>query len=179
MADVFTKEKRSDVMSRIKDKGNKDTELAMLYLMQKHRISGWRRNQRVLGKPDFVFRKEKIALFVDGCFWHSCPIHANTPKNNREFWIKKLKSSADRDVFVNRELKKLGWKVIRVWEHEFREPLKVVAKLNKHFQKLKTIAPSDMNELDSLIKQARQQAKEAGLKQADITSAIAKARGRK
>lgn len=133
MADVFTKEKRSDVMSRIKGKGNKDTELAMIMVMKVHHIAGWRRNQRVLGKPDFVFWRQKIALFVDGCFWHSCPLHANMPKNNRAFWKKKLKGSADRDVFVNRELRKLGWKVIRIWEHELKDPAKVARKIQKYF----------------------------------------------
>lgn len=131
MTDVFTKEKRSDVMSRIKGDGNKDTELAMILVMRKYHISGWRRKQPVFGKPDFVFWKQKIALFVDGCFWHSCPLHASMPKNNREFWVKKLQSSKDRDVVVNRELRKLGWKVIRVWEHELKSPEKVAAKLRR------------------------------------------------
>ncbi len=134
MADVFTKEKRSQVMSRIKGKGNKDTELAMITIMREYHISGWRREQPVFGKPDFVFRKQKVALFVDGCFWHSCPLHANTPKNNREFWIKKLKSSKDRDVVVNRELRKLGWKIIRVWEHELKDHDKVARKIKKYFE---------------------------------------------
>ncbi len=121
-------------MSRIRDKGNKDTELAMISVMRKYHISGWRRNQPVFGKPDFVFLKFKIALFVDGCFWHSCPLHSTTPKNNRDFWIKKLKSSKDRDIVVNRELHKLGWKVVRVWEHELKFPTKVVLKLKKALQ---------------------------------------------
>jgi DNA mismatch endonuclease, patch repair protein len=74
------------------------------------RISGWRRNQGVLGKPDFVFPKQKIALFVDGCFWHGCPKpkHSNLPKNNQEFWAKKLQGNKDRDKFISRELKKAG-----------------------------------------------------------------------
>ena len=133
MSDVFTKEKRSDVMSRITGRGNKDTELAMILVMRKHHISGWQRNQAVLGKPDFIFPKEKIALFVDGCFWHGCPKpkHSNLPRNNQEFWAKKLQANKDRDRFVNRELRKLGWKVVRVWEHEFRTPEKIAAKLLK------------------------------------------------
>ena len=135
MPDVFTKEKRSEVMSRIKGKGNKDTELAMIQILRKHHISGWRRNQAVLGKPDFIFPKQKIALFVDGCFWHGCPLpkHSNMPKNNPKFWAKKLQANKDRDKFVNRELRKLGWRVLRVWEHELKEPLRVVAKLRKHY----------------------------------------------
>ena len=132
MSDVFTKEKRSEVMSRIKGKGNKDTELVMIQILRSNHISGWRRNQAVLGKPDFVFSKQKIALFVDGCFWHGCPEHSNMPQNNREFWEKKLQGNKDRDKLVTRELRKMGWKVIRVWEHELKNPSSVAAKLFRH-----------------------------------------------
>jgi len=133
MPDVFTKEKRSEVMSRIRGKGNKDTELTMIQILRSHHISGWRRNQAVLGKPDFVFPKQKVTLFVDGCFWHGCPQHSNMPKNNMPFWKKKLQQNKDRDKFVSRELKKLGWKVVRVWEHELKNQSKVVAKIKKTF----------------------------------------------
>ncbi len=68
MADVFTKAKRSEVMSRIRGRGNKATELALAKLLRRHRITGWRRNQAVFGKPDFIFPKLKLAVFVDGCF---------------------------------------------------------------------------------------------------------------
>jgi DNA mismatch endonuclease (patch repair protein) len=133
MPDVFTKQKRSEVMSRIRGKGNKDTELAMIQILRRYHISGWRRNQIILGKPDFVFPKQKIALFVDGCFWHGCPKHSNLPANNRVFWKKKLKRNKDRDKFVSRELKKLDWKVVRVWEHELSNPSRVIAKLMRYF----------------------------------------------
>ena len=73
MPDVFTKAKRSEVMSRIRGTGNKDTELALIILFRLHRIKGWRRHQPVFGKPDFVFPAVKVAVFVDGCFWHCCP----------------------------------------------------------------------------------------------------------
>ncbi len=131
MPDVFTKEKRSEIMSRIKGKGNKDTELVMIQILRSNRISGWRRNQAVLGKPDFVFPKQKVALFVDGCFWHGCPKHSNMPKNNQEFWAKKLGGNKTRDKLVNRELRKMGWKVVRVWEHELKVPEKVARKVQK------------------------------------------------
>ena len=121
-------------MSRIKGKGNKDTELVMIQILRKNHISGWRRNQALLGKPDFVFPKQKIALFVDGCFWHGCPKHSNMPKNNREFWAKKLQANKDRDKFVNRELCRLGWRVIRVWEHELKEPIKLISKIKIRYQ---------------------------------------------
>ncbi len=98
--------------------GNKETEVALAGLMRRNGITGWRRNQRVMGKPDFVFRRERVAVFVDGCFWHGCPKHANMPANNRAFWKKKLTGNKRRDKVVNRALRKAGWKVIRIWEHE-------------------------------------------------------------
>ena len=136
MPDVFTKKKRSEVMSRIRGKGNKDTELVMIQILRSNHISGFRRNQAVLGKPDFIFPKQKVALFVDGCFWHGCPEHSNMPRNNRPFWKKKLGQNRERDKFVSRELTKAGWKVVRVWEHELRYPDKVVAKLKKFFHRV-------------------------------------------
>ena len=116
MPDVFTKAKRSDVMSRIRGHGNKDTELALAKLLRRHRITGWRRNQRVFGKPDFVFIKLKLAIFVDGCFWHGCPNHATKPKNNRAFWQRKLSANRRRDQTVNLALRKMDWLVLRIWE---------------------------------------------------------------
>ena len=118
MPDVFTKAKRSEVMSRICGRGNKDTELALAKLLRRHGIKGWRRYQPVFGKPDFVFPKLKLAIFVDGCFWHGCPKHATKPANNRAFWRRKLSSNKKRDQVVNKTLRKAGWRVIRIWEHE-------------------------------------------------------------
>jgi DNA mismatch endonuclease, patch repair protein len=131
MSDVFTKEKRSEVMSRIRGKGNKDTELAMILIMRSYHISGWRRGQAVLGKPDFVFPKQKVALFVDGCFWHGCPKHSNMPVNNREFWEKKLNGNQKRDKYVTKQLKLSGWKVLRIWEHDLRNPQIIFRRLSK------------------------------------------------
>lgn len=116
MDDVFTKAKRSEVMSRIRSRGNKDTELALATLLRAHRITGWRRNQPVFGKPDFVFAKLKLAIFVDGCFWHGCPKHCSQPANNREFWRRKLAGNQARDALVNRTLRRAGWRVVRIWE---------------------------------------------------------------
>lgn len=118
MADVFTNAKRSEVMSRIRGRGNKDTELALMKLLRHHHITGWRRNQAVFGKPDFVFPKSLLAVFVDGCFWHGCPKHCKTPANNRPFWKKKLAANRARDKRVNQTLRKAGWHVVRIWEHD-------------------------------------------------------------
>jgi DNA mismatch endonuclease (patch repair protein) len=118
MPDVFTPEKRSAVMALIKGKGNKDTELRMIALFRANGITGWRRNHKLSGKPDFVFRRERIALFVDGCFWHGCPKpkHAPLPKTRAEWWTAKLARNKARDREVGRVLRKTGWRVIRVWE---------------------------------------------------------------
>jgi DNA mismatch endonuclease, patch repair protein len=121
MPDVFTKAKRSEVMSRIRGRGNKDTELALAKLLRCHGITGWRRNQPVFGKPDFIFPKLRLAVFVDGCFWHGCPKHATKPKNNRVFWQRKFSTNKKRDQLVNRTLRQMGWRILRIWEHELRK----------------------------------------------------------
>ena len=118
MPDVFTPEKRSAVMARIRGRGNKDTELRMIALLRAHGITGWRRRQALFGKPDFVFRRERVVVFVDGCFWHGCPKpkHAPLPKNRAEWWAAKLSRNKTRDRLVNRMLRAAGWRVVRVWE---------------------------------------------------------------
>ncbi|HEX3857060.1 MAG TPA: very short patch repair endonuclease [Verrucomicrobiae bacterium] len=118
MADVFTKAKRSEVMSRIRGRGNKETEIALARLFRQNKITGWRRHISIFGRPDFSFSKQKIAIFVDGCFWHGCPKHFNMPASNRAFWKKKIKGNKARDQRVNRDLRKCGWRVIRIWEHD-------------------------------------------------------------
>jgi DNA mismatch endonuclease (patch repair protein) len=118
MPDVFTKAKRSEVMSRIRGKGNKATELAFIVFCRRHGITGWRRHQPVFGRPDFVFPAARLAVFVDGCFWHNCPRHATTPAHNRAFWRRKLAANRARDRRVGRILRRRGWRVLRIWEHE-------------------------------------------------------------
>jgi len=109
---------RSRMMSRIRGRGNKETEEALVKLLRQHRIKGWRRHPPVFGKPDFVFPKSRLALFVDGCFWHGCPKHGTKPKSNRAYWRLKLARNKMRDQLVKRTLRKAGWKVIRIWKHE-------------------------------------------------------------
>ncbi|MBI3222072.1 MAG: hypothetical protein HYZ46_03125 [Nitrosomonadales bacterium] len=70
MSDIWSKQKRSEVMSLIRSRGNKATELRLIEIFREHGITGWRRNQKLIGKPDFTFRRERIVVFVDGCFWH-------------------------------------------------------------------------------------------------------------
>lgn len=95
---------------------NQSTELRMVDLMREHRIAGWRRGQKLTGKPDFVFRHKRVAVFVDGCFWHGCPKHLRKPNSRQDYWNVKLARNQARDKVVNRSLRKAGWTVIRVWE---------------------------------------------------------------
>jgi len=105
-------------MSRVRGRGNRLTEMALISLFRKAGIVGWRRNQPLFGKPDFVFRRQRLAVFADGCFWHGCPLHATTPAANRAFWRKKLARNKARDRLVTRALRRAGWRVLRIWEHE-------------------------------------------------------------
>jgi DNA mismatch endonuclease (patch repair protein) len=156
VTDIFSKAKRSEVMSRIRSRGNRATELRLVALMRAQNITGWRRHvtlraaraaaKRVKRQPaktsktaqraekstqlstlisqhaalrvsvDFVFRRERVAIFVDGCFWHGCPRHATMPRGNRAFWKAKLERNKARDHAVTRALRAAGWRVIRIWE---------------------------------------------------------------
>jgi DNA mismatch endonuclease (patch repair protein) len=119
MPDVFTtKKKRSAVTALIRGSGKKDTELRLITIFRTHGITGWRRGSNLTGKPDFVFRKLKLAVFVDGCFWHGCPKHGTRPKANAGFWLAKINGNRARDRRVNRLLRAKGWRVLRIWEHE-------------------------------------------------------------
>ncbi|MCK9249982.1 MAG: very short patch repair endonuclease [Solirubrobacteraceae bacterium] len=69
-------------------------------------------------RPDVVFTRQRVAVFIDGCFWHSCPIHGTTPRTNSDYWVPKLQRNVERDRTVDRLLADAGWTVIRAWEHE-------------------------------------------------------------
>lgn len=121
MADVFTRERRSEIMSRVRGKENAATELKMIGIFKENKITGWRRNYKAFGKPDFVFPKKKIAIFVDGEFWHGHPTRAKIPETNRDFWEKKIARNKKRDRLVNKTLKDQGWTVIRVWQRDISD----------------------------------------------------------
>ncbi|MCE0497846.1 MAG: very short patch repair endonuclease [Methylacidiphilales bacterium] len=105
-------------MSRIRGRGNMATEIAFIRLLRKNKIIGWRRHKLKFGKPDFIFERVRLALFVDGCFWHGCPRCYSEPKSNRAFWRRKVTVNRKRDLTVNRTLRKSGWQVLRIWQHE-------------------------------------------------------------
>ncbi len=155
MADVVPKAVRSRIMSRIRGKGNKGTEQVFLSLLRANGIKGWRRHLlirlassrdvkalhtmksmrlRPWVRPDFVFPKQRLAVFVDGCFWHGCPRHGTQPKQNRKFWETKIARNKARDREVTRVLRRKGWQVVRIWEHELTKPERVLARFSRWFR---------------------------------------------
>lgn len=120
--DAFTKAKRSEIMSRVRGRGNKTTEIALVKLFRQHSITGWRRNQDVFGKPDFLFREKRLAVFVDGCFWHGCPRCYRRPRSRRQYWDAKVVRNRRRDRLVSAVLRREGWHVMRIWEHSLAAP---------------------------------------------------------
>ena len=128
-------EKRSKNMQAIRAKGNKSTELKMVKLFRENKITGWRRHLPLPGKPDFTFRKEKLALFVDGCFWHRCPKCYREPKTNAEFWKNKIENNVKRDRRVTSELKQAGWSVLRLWECQLKKPQRFLTRIQKKLEK--------------------------------------------
>lgn len=119
MADVHTKEQRSYNMSKIKG-GDTTPEIILRKFLFSKGIRGYRVNANINGKPDLIFTKQKLAVFVDGCFWHKCPECFIKPKTNKKFWKEKLEGNVKRDKKVNYLLRKGGWKVLRLWEHEIK-----------------------------------------------------------
>lgn len=132
--DVLTKSQRSYNMSRIKSKNTKPEQILRKILSQS-KIKGYRSHYNLTGKPDIVFPGKRIAIFIDGCFWHKCPKCFKKPATRTRFWMMKISGNVTRDKLVNRELKKAGWKVIRIWEHQvktkpFSSALRLIKNIN-------------------------------------------------
>jgi DNA mismatch endonuclease (patch repair protein) len=129
MTDVLTKAQRSYNMSRIRAKDT-SPEKKLRKLLYQHGIRGYRIHWDLPGKPDIVFVKRRIAVFIDGCFWHRCPVHYTQPETRKEFWRKKIESNLARDRKTDTYLRKEGWTIIRIWEHEIKEdPEKAVQRI--------------------------------------------------
>jgi DNA mismatch endonuclease (patch repair protein) len=117
----IVKNKRSLQMAKVLSKNNRSTEKKIRYLLVRNGIRGWVMHPAIFGRPDFFFPAKKIAVFVDGCFWHGCKKCGRLPKTRRSFWVKKIYGNRKRDLVVNRELKKAGIFILRIWEHEIRK----------------------------------------------------------
>lgn len=121
MADIFSSEKRSDIMRSVKSKKNKTTELRLIEIFKQNHIIGWRRNYPVRGHPDFVFPKQRIAVFVDGCFWHGHDCRNTRPADHREYWQKKRERNIIHDREITEMFESRGWTVLRIWECELKK----------------------------------------------------------
>ena len=121
MADNFTPKERSRIMRAVKSKKNKSTELKLIEFFRKKRLRGWLRNYKLYGKPDFVFPKLRMAVFADGCFWHGHDCRNLKPKDNMEYWIRKIKRNKKRNREVTRYLKSKDWKVVRLFECKIKK----------------------------------------------------------
>ena len=121
MADVFSKEDRSGIMRKVKSSGNKSTEIKLIQYFNDHHIMGWRRHYSVKGHPDFVFMDRRIAIFVDGCFWHGHDCRNTRPADNAEYWEKKRNRNIEHDHAVTAMFAQRGWTVIRIWECELKK----------------------------------------------------------
>lgn len=122
MVDNLDANTRSRVMSAIRSRENKSTELVMVGILRREKLCGWRRHVKVLGTPDFAWPKIKLALFVDGCFWHGCPYCHRPAKSNVVFWRNKLSYNMARDKRVARTLRHMGWSVLRIRECRLQWP---------------------------------------------------------
>lgn len=128
MADVLTEMQRSFCMSRIRGR-NTWPELALRKAVWAEGLR-YRVKNTLIGRPDFVFMSARVAIFVDGCFWHGCPKHSVKPKTRAEFWAQKIGRNRARDAEVNSALRELGWKVLRYWEHDIYDSMvRIVAEI--------------------------------------------------
>ena len=115
-------EQRSALMAKVKSKGNRSTEVRVVAALEKEGLSGWMQHpNEVAGHPDFFFPQQKVALFIDGCFWHSCPLCGRMPKSRVDFWKAKIEGNKARDESVTLQLLSCGFDVLRIWEHELKE----------------------------------------------------------
>jgi DNA mismatch endonuclease (patch repair protein) len=107
-------------MSKIKSSKNASTELKLISIFKENNITGWRREYKIKGSPDFTFLKNRIVLFTDGCFWHGHKCRNTTPKDHGDFWAEKIRRNKQRDREVTKFLKQNNWQVIRIWECELK-----------------------------------------------------------
>jgi len=122
---------RSATMRAVKGKGNKTTELAVRMALVRAGVRGWRMHARdIEGVPDLYFPRKRVAVFLDGCFWHGCPRCGHVPKENNPYWAAKLARNRARDKKKNQMLRRAGVRVLRIWEHDIKKDIsKCVARV--------------------------------------------------
>jgi len=127
---------RGQLMSRVRSFGNDTTERRLIAYLRRAGLTGWRRHQPLAGRPDFAWQKAKVAVFVDGCFWHGHDCGKNvTPRTNARAWREKIERNMARDRRNSRVLRRDGWEVVRIWEcHLARAPARCLARIRTQLQ---------------------------------------------
>ena len=123
-SDSLTPAQRRHCMRRVKNKNTKPELLLRRALWA--RGFRYRLQVKMLGRPDLLFVGARLVVFVDGCFWHGCPLHHTLPQTNRQYWHEKLTKNMGRDQQVSTQLEAMGWRVLRFWEHELKRDLESV-----------------------------------------------------
>jgi DNA mismatch endonuclease (patch repair protein) len=121
MADKISQAERSALMAKVRSTGNRSTEGKAEAALTKAEISGWEKHPKhIPGRPDFYFPKIKLVVFIDGCFWHACPRCGRLPVAHAEYWTPKIDTNRRRDNRIRRQLRSLGFHVVRIWEHDLK-----------------------------------------------------------
>ena len=142
MTDSMTSAQRSRCMSRIRSTDTKP-ELALRKRLFAKGMR-FRTRLKLAGKPDIAFTRARLAVFIDGCFWHGCPLHGTSPKSNSVYWNAKLQRNRERDREIDAALAADGWEVIRYWEHEIKEDIgRVANEIQSRWQAFRMGAPTD------------------------------------
>ena len=120
MTDIFSKKKRSEIMSKVRSKDSR-IEIEFRKKLWKAGFRYRKNSTKYFGKPDIVLPKYKTVFFIDSCFWHGCKKHGSMPKTRKNFWETKIERNKQRDKEVNKYYKKSDWKIFRIWEHDLND----------------------------------------------------------
>lgn len=116
-------------MRAVRSQGNRSTEWRLRATLVRAGIRGWCVQPALPERPDFLFAADKLAIFVDGCFWHSCGQCGHLPRTRSGFWREKFQLTKVRDDLATRSLQSRGYRVLRLWEHELVEPTKALRRI--------------------------------------------------
>jgi DNA mismatch endonuclease (patch repair protein) len=129
-------------MAAIRPRGNRTTEIRLMKMLRSFRISGWRRHYHLPGTPDFAFPQKRVAVFVDGCFWHGCPRCYRRPKASRKYWDAKVAGNIARDRRNRARLRRMGWHTVQIWEHQLAtSPAKCLTQIQHKLKQGASISP--------------------------------------
>ena len=130
MSDNLNPEDRRKTMQAVKGKGTK-LEKRLWAMLVGMGLKGWKKNaDTITGKPDVVFTSQRVAVFIDGCFWHGCPhCRRKMPKTNYEYWQRKIKRNVELAQLHDEQLQRDGWTIVRIWEHEMADTAIIRARI--------------------------------------------------